>query len=228
MATVLLVRHGQTHANASGILAGTAPGVQLDDTGIHQVESLASALSGLQPQVIVSSPMERTLHTAKIISDGLTVSDYLPKIQEDDGLIECNYGSWTGQSLNELSQHDMWRAVQDHPSSVVFPGESGESLLSMQHRAISCIRHWNDLLGPDSTYIAVSHGDVIKSIIADALGMHFDHFQRIVIDPGSISIVRYSQLRPFVVATNASGLDVSRLLKSGAADNSDAAVGGGV
>lgn len=228
MTTVLLIRHGQTHANASGILAGTSSGIDLDETGIQQVTDVALALKGLRPQAIISSPMERTIQTAKIIAESLADADYQPKVQEERGLIECDYGQWTGQSLQDLSQHDMWRAVQDHPSSVVFPGETGESLLGMQGRAIASIRRWNDVLGADSFYIAVSHGDVIKSLIADALGLHLDNFQRIVIDPGSISVVTYSTLRPFVFATNATGQDASRFLKAISSTSTDAPVGGGV
>jgi probable phosphomutase (TIGR03848 family) len=227
MATVLLIRHGQTPANASGILAGTSPGIQLDDTGIQQISDLSKALKGLVPQAIITSPMERTVQTADIIAQGLSTSEFDPQIQHEPGLIECDYGSWTGRSLAELAHHEMWRAVQDHPSSVVFPGESGESMQHMQNRAVASIRRWNDLLGPDSLYIAVSHGDVIKSVIADALGMHLDHFQRIVIDPGSVSVVRYATLRPFVVATNASGEKASRFVTAASDQGSDAPVGGG-
>ncbi len=227
MATVLLIRHGQTSANVSGILAGTSPGVPLDDTGVQQITELAKALKGMAPQALITSPMERTVRTADILAQGLSTADLPLQIQHEPGLIECDYGSWTGQPLAELSQHDMWRAVQDHPSSVVFPGDSGEAMSHMQSRAVASIRRWNDVLGPESLYIAVSHGDVIKSIIADALGMHLDHFQRIVIDPGSVSVVRYASLRPFVVATNASGERVSRFITAAAEHGSDAPVGGG-
>ena len=227
MSTVLLIRHGQTHANASGILAGTSPGVLLDDHGIQQISELAESLAGLVPQAIITSPMERTVQTADIIAKGLASEGFQPQVQREPGLIECDYGQWTGQSLAELSAHDMWRAVQDHPSSVVFPGETGESMLGMQNRAVASIRRWNDILGPDSLYIVVSHGDVIKSVIADALGMHLDHFQRIVVDPGSVSVVRYSALRPFVLATNTNGERVSRFVKAASEKGSDAVVGGG-
>jgi probable phosphoglycerate mutase len=171
--------------------------------------------------------MERTAQTADIIAQGLASAGCVLQVQEESGLIECDYGSWTGQPLADLANHELWRAVQDHPSSVVFPGENGESMSSMQNRAVTSIRRWNDLLGPDSIYIAVSHGDVIKAIIADALGMHLDHFQRIVVDPGSVSVVRYSTLRPFVVATNASGERVSRFVRAASDQSSDAPVGGG-
>lgn len=227
MATVFLVRHGQTQANANGILAGTSPGVDLDETGVAQVSALAVALHGFKPQAIVASPMERTLQTADILAKGLLQEDYQPQVQQDAGLIECDYGSWTGQPLIELTKQELWRAVQDHPSSVTFPGDTGEAMAVMQSRAVAAIRAWNDLLGPDSSYIAVSHGDVIKAIIADALGMHLDHFQRIMVDPGSVSVVRYSPLRPFVVATNSSGERVSRLIQAASEKGTDAAVGGG-
>jgi probable phosphoglycerate mutase len=141
--------------------------------------------------------------------------------------MECDYGDWTGKQLSDLAKEDLWRAVQDHPSSVTFPGQMGESIATMQNRAVRAIRHWNETLGPDSVYIAVSHGDVIKSVIADALGTHLDHFQRIMIDPGSVSVVRYSTLRPFVLTTNSDATKIERFLTASRENGSDAPVGGG-
>lgn len=228
MSTVLLVRHGRTVANTEGVLAGRSPGTLLDDHGVDQVRSLAQALSAIQPSAVISSPLERTLQTAEIITEELTSrsgADFT--VVHEAGLIECDYGDWTGKSLSKLAEHSLWRAVQDHPSSVKFPGESGESLAAMQNRAVASIRYWNDLLGPDAVYIAVSHGDVIKSIIADALGVHLDNFQRIVVDPGSLSVIRYSSLRPFVLSVNGDGSKVGRLSAESQRTGSDAAVGGG-
>jgi probable phosphoglycerate mutase len=97
----------------------------------------------------------------------------------------------------------------------------------MQSRAVSAIRHWNDVLGPEALYIAVSHGDVIKSIIADAMGTHLDHFQRIMIDPGSVSAIRYSSMRPFVLTTNSDASRIERFISASLENSSDAPVGGG-
>jgi probable phosphoglycerate mutase len=153
-------------------------------------------------------------------------------LQEDAAFIECDYGSWTGRSLKELSKETAWKQVQGHPSSVTFP--LGESMMEMQLRAVRGIRQWNALIGPDAIYAVVSHGDVIKAILADALGMHLDHFQRLSVDPCSISIIEYAPLRPFVSRTNDNGEDLSalaakfsRIPKKRRAKSSDAAIGGG-
>lgn len=225
----MLVRHGRTSANSEGILAGRAPGTGLDEYGIEQARELGRVLGSFAPTALISSPLERTMQTAEIIASELSASgsgEY--KIVSEPGLIECDYGDWTGKSLADLTQEPLWRAVQDHPSSVKFPGATGESMAGMQSRAVAAVRSWNDVLGPEATYIAVSHGDVIKSIIADSLGVHLDNFQRIVVDPCSLSVVRYSELRPFVVSVNGDGNKVHRLMAQTKQSGSDAAVGGGV
>jgi probable phosphomutase (TIGR03848 family) len=228
MATVLLIRHGRTHANEQGVLAGTAGGTLLDDTGIAQASAIGTGLGLLKPNAIISSPLERTMQTASLIAEGLQQADSLAySIVQEPKLIECNYGDWTGKQLSDLTKEELWRAVQDHPSSVTFPGQSGESLAAMQSRAVTAIRHWNDVLGPEALYIAVSHGDVIKSIIADALGTHLDHFQRIMIDPGSVSVIRYSSMRPFVLTTNSDASRIERFVSASQENSSDAPVGGG-
>ena len=125
----------------------------------------------------------------------------------------------------------MWKVVQAHPSAAVFPGDQGESMAHMQHRAVSAIRDWNERLGPEAIYAVVSHGDVIKAILADALGMHLDQFQRIRVDPCSVSVVDYTPLRPFVGRTNDTGGSLDGLVRRPGRKRrrrtSDAAVGGG-
>lgn len=227
MTTVMLIRHGRTRANADGVLAGTTPGVSLDDHGVEQAKELASRLTDLTPTAIISSPLQRTMQTASILAQSLQSPSAEISVTEEPGLSECNYGDWTGQTLVDLSQHDLWRSVQDHPSSVTFPGQHGESMSFVQHRAVSTIRRWNDLLGPEALYIAVSHGDVIKAILADALGAHLDHFQRIVVDPCSVSVIRYTASRPFVVTMNSSGDSAERFVQAAHSGESDAPVGGG-
>ena len=118
-------------------------------------------------------------------------------------------------------------AVQDHPASVVFPGTDGESMANMAQRAVGAIRRWNDLLGSDAVYVAVSHGDVIKAILADALGMHLDLFQRIGADPCSVSVINYTPSRPFVLSINGNGSDVRRHVSVSHKIKDDAPVGGG-
>ena len=223
--TVVLVRHGRTTANASGILAGWSPGVLLDDHGTQQAVSVAERLSGIGLAGIVSSPLERTVQTAEAIESAQRPTK-IPRIHLDEQLGECQYGEWTGKELKKLAKDPLWKAVQSHPSSVTFPG--GESMTAMQQRATSAIRRWNDHFGEGSIYAVVSHGDVIKAILADALGTHLDLFQRICVDPCSISIIDYTKDRPFVLRSNDSGSDLS-FLKPGKkrSKTKDAIVGGG-
>lgn len=228
MTTVLLIRHGRTKANADGVLAGWTPGVALDDKGREQARTLGSRLADVPLAAVVASPLERTQETAELMLDGR--SDAVAR-HVDERVGECHYGDWTGGAIKDLAKDPMWKVVQSHPSAAVFPGADGESLASMQHRAVSAIREWNDRLGPDAVYGVVSHGDVIKAILADALGMHLDQFQRLMVDPCSVSVVHYTQLRPFVVRTNDTGSDLSGLRpppkRRRRRSSSDAAVGGG-
>ncbi len=228
MATVLLVRHGRTTANEKGILAGTAPGTDLDSRGIEQAQELSESLSGMEVSAIISSPLERTMQTAEVLAKNLVNKSGAPlEISREPALAECEYGDWTGRSLSELAQEELWRLVQDHPASVVFPGANGESMANMQHRAVGAVRRWNDLLGSDAIYVAVSHGDVIKAILADALGMHLDLFQRIGVDPCSVSVINYAPNRPFVLSTNGSSADARRHVHVAQKTKHDAPVGGG-
>ncbi|MEO6822345.1 MAG: histidine phosphatase family protein, partial [Candidatus Nanopelagicales bacterium] len=145
---------------------------------------------------------------------------------------------WTGQPLKTLSKDPMWKVVQGRPSAAVFPGAEGEALADMSARAVGAVRDWtakvNALNGPEAIFAVVSHGDVIKAVLADALGLHLDQFQRIQVDPASVSIVRYTELRPFVVRSNDNGGDLSGLVPPPAKGrrrsrrpSSDAMVGGG-
>lgn len=222
MATVLLIRHGRTSANAAGLLAGWSPGVFLDEVGTDQVRELAAHLAGIELKGIVSSPLDRTLETSQELARTLATEGRDVSIRIDERIGECHYGDWTGKALSELSEHELWPAVQAHPASVRFPG--GESLLDMQHRAVSCIRELNNDFGPEATYAVVSHGDVIKAILADALGMHLDHFQRIQIAPASVSVIRYTTARPFVATINSSAQGLSSSI--GMNSSPEATVGG--
>lgn len=225
MPTVVLVRHGRTEANASGVLAGWSPGVFLDEEGRKQAEVMASRLITVPLSHVVSSPLDRTVETADFLCSGRKV-----KRSVDEGFGECRYGDWTGKKLAALAKEPMWRVVQDHPSAARFPGADGETLSAMQHRAVSAIRTWNDVVGSDAIYAVVSHGDVIKAILADALGMHLDSFQRICVDPCSISIVSYTPTRPFVHRMNDTSQDpiTWKLPSKRKRRSSDATVGGGV
>lgn len=223
MPTVVLVRHGRTSANAAGILAGWTEGVDLDEHGVRQATTVGNRLSSLGIAGVVTSPLERTQQTARAIVDAHSTP--ITQFHVDDQVGECHYGEWTGQPLKNLAKDPLWKAVQSHPSSVTFPG--GESLPAMQHRATRAIRRWNDHFG-DGLYVVVSHGDVIKAIVADALGTHLDHFQRICIDPCSVSVVDYTKARPFVLRSNDTGSDLSFLKRRPKRSRkSDAMVGGG-
>jgi probable phosphomutase (TIGR03848 family) len=181
-----LVRHGQSTANAEGVLAGWSPGVELDDIGHDQAESAGRRLGEVRITGILTSPLEPCRQTAEAVAQ-FQRGDM--DVNTEVGLAECRYGDWTGQSVEILMKDPLWDVIQSHPSGVSFPG--GESLAGMQARAIAAIRRWNRKFGPTATYVAVTHGDVVKAVLADALGMHLDLFQRIRVDLGSISAVHY-------------------------------------
>jgi probable phosphomutase (TIGR03848 family) len=225
--TVILLRHGRTTANAGGILAGWTPGVQLDEVGAEQVRVVGERFAKVPLAAIVSSPLERCMQTAEAVAVGRDL-----QVQSDDRLGEARYGDWTGRAIKDLVKEPLWKVVQQHPSAAVFPGPEGEGLAQTQARAVAAVRSWNATLGPDAVWMACSHGDVIKAILADALGLHLDQFQRIVVDPASVSVVTYTETRPFVVRVNDTGGDVSALIppprrRRRAKASSDAVVGGG-
>jgi probable phosphomutase (TIGR03848 family) len=227
MATVILLRHGRTTANTGGVLAGWTPGVQLDEKGTEQVRAVAERLAPVPLAAVVSSPLERCQQSA-----GAVVAGRELEVQTDDRLGEARYGDWTGRPIKELVKEPLWKVVQQHPSAAVFPGPEGEGLAQTQSRAVAAVREWNAKLGPDAVWLACSHGDVIKAVLADALGLHLDAFQRIVVDPASISVVTYTDTRPFVARVNDTGGDVAALLpppkkRRRRAPSSDAVVGGG-
>ena len=235
--TVLLVRHGRTAANASGTLAGWTPGIGLDEAGRAQAQALAERLAAVPVAAVVTSPLQRCRETTDALvavpgPRGVPRPD--PVV--DDRLGEARYGDWTGRPLKELAKEPLWRVVQAHPSAVTFPGERGESMLAMQLRAVEAVREHDAAVakaqGEGAVWIAISHGDVIKSVLADALGMHLDAFQRIVVDPCSVSVVRYTPLRPFALRVNDTGGDLSGLVppppgrRRRRPASSDAVVGG--
>lgn len=235
MATVILVRHGRTTANTAGVLAGRSPGVRLDERGREQVARLGERLAGLPLRGIVSSPMVRCRETAAAIAGR---QQREARVERESALAEVDYGEWTGGTLKTLSKEPLWRTVQAHPSAVTFPG--GESMSGMAARSVAAVRRWDARIaaehGDDAPWVAVSHGDVIKAILADALGIHLDQFQRIVVDPASVSVIRYTPDRPFVVMSNTHDGDLGflapppptrRKRRTPAGGAGDAAVGGG-
>lgn len=224
MATVILVRHGRTTANTAGVLAGRSAGVGLDAVGQEQARRAADRLAGVSLASVVSSPLERCRQTARRIVRGQSSP---PRTVVDRALTECDYGQWQGRALADLAKEPLWAVVQAHPSAAVFPG--GESLAAVQARAVAAVRRHDAAVeeahGPGAVWVAVSHGDVIKAVLADALGMHLDLFQRLNVGPASVSIVRYGRSRPDVIATNTDAGDLSWLASAGPV--ADAPIGGG-
>lgn len=221
MATVLLLRHGRTTANAAGGLAGRQP-VELDGHGRDQAARVGARLRELPLAAVVTSPLIRCRQTLD-----LALPDAKPV--EEEGLIECGYGDWEGRPLAELSKEPLWPVVQQHPSAAVFP--NGEAMAAMSARAIAAVREHDRRVtaehGPDALWLACSHGDVIKAIVADALGLHLDEFQRIVADPASITVIRYTPVRPFLVRLNDTSDLTSLIPREKSVPASDAVVGGG-
>ncbi len=263
MTVVLIVRHGLTSSTGKA-LTGWLPGISLDDRGRAQAVAVAARLAQVPLAAIVSSPLDRCVQTASIIAaghgspaaaTGRTEADAASEpgpgglasangqvtggsdpiaVQLDERLGECRYGDWTGRPLRKLARDPLWRVVQAHPSAVRFPGPEGETMTGMQQRAVAAVRDWNARLGPGAAYLVCSHGDIIKAILADALGMHLDMSQRIQVDPCSLSVIRYTPLRPFVLAMNDTGADATALasyvrppVAARPAAQAEARVGGG-
>ena len=228
MATVVLVRHGRSTANSAGVLAGRLPGTTLDELGTEQARSAGVRLADVPLAGVLCSPSARCRETAQAM---LAVHPGPPEVEVHAGLDECDYGTWQGRTLADLSQEPLWGVVQRQPSAVTFPG--GESMRAMQQRAVDAVREHDARVeaehGPGAVWMAVSHGDVIKAVLADALGLHLDQFQRLHVDPASVSLVRYTSERPYVVATNTSAGDLGWLAPSGDEQAADAGavVGGG-
>ncbi len=230
MTTLILLRHGRSSANVAGVLAGRTPGVELDDKGREQADKLVERLAGVPVAEIVCSPLLRCEQTVA----PLAKDRGLVPVTEDD-LAEVDYGAWTGGALKTLAKEPLWKVVQAHPSAAVFP--EGEGLAGMQARAVAAVRSPDAPLaaapGPHAVWVACSHGDVIKSVLADALACHLDNFQRIMVDTCSISVIHYTPTRPFVARVNDLGGDVAGLIpptptrrRRTAPQSSDAVVGG--
>ncbi|TXL61336.1 MSMEG_4193 family putative phosphomutase [Aeromicrobium terrae] len=224
MATVILVRHGRSTANTSGVLAGRATGITLDETGEQQAARVAERLAAIPLVGVVSSPLERCRLTARAI---LERQEGGLELMTEPDVIECDYGEWEGQEIKDLAKQDLWTLVQTQPSSARFPG--GESLAEMQHRTVAAVRRLDAAFeaehGTSAVWALVSHGDPIKSVLADALGMHLDLFQRLDVHPGSASVVRHGTQRPAVIAVNTAEGDLGWLASK--PEESDARVGGG-
>ena len=226
--TVILLRHGRSTSNTAHVLAGRSEGVDLDEKGRQQAADLVDRVSELPIRAVVCSPMLRCRRTIEPLAAALGVEPIV-----DERFAEVDYGEWTGRKIGDLVKEPLWGVVQAHPSAAVFPG--GEGLAEVQTRAVAAVRDHDARLaeqhGGDALWLACTHGDVIKAVVADALGIHLDGFQRVSADPASMSVIRYTRLRPFVLHVNHTGPRLSSALTAAPpseaeAPPDDAVVGG--
>ena len=198
-------------SNTAHTLAGRSEGVELDEKGVSQADALAERLDGLPIKALVRSPLLRCRLTLEPLAAALGLEPLI-----DERLSEVDYGQWTGRQLGELVKEPLWSVVQQQPSAAIFP--DGEGLAQVQARAVAAVRDHDRRLaeehGADMLWVACTHGDVIKSVVADALGTHLDSFQRITADPASMSVIRYTPARPFVLHVNHTGAQLASALKA--------------
>jgi probable phosphomutase (TIGR03848 family) len=229
--TCLLVRHGHSSANGEGLLAGRLPGIHLTEAGRDQAARLAQALTGVPVVRVVSSPLERCLETATPLAAAAGV-----ELIVDQDLQECAYGAWTGRKLAELAKEPLWATVQDDPMEARFPEDpayAAESLTEMAQRVTTAVRRIDAEVreehGEAAVWVAVSHGDLVKAVLADATGSGLQHFQSYTADPASVSAVRYGTRHTFLLAANVITTDLSRFVPAPQSQpEGDAVVGGGV
>ena len=204
--TILLVRHGQT-ATTGSVLPGRAKGLHLADTGRAQAQRAAERIGELKRvDAVYCSPLERTRETAAPIGEAVGLRPVAER-----GLLECDFGEWTGAELKQLMKLPEWATVQRVPSTFRFPG--GESFGEMQHRIVSTLDRLR-AAHPGGTVVCVSHADPIKAALAHALGTHLDLFQRIVVSPCSVSIVSWSPFGPIALTVNSTGGSLAELAPS--------------
>jgi probable phosphomutase (TIGR03848 family) len=221
--TVILLRHGRSTSNTAHTLAGRSEGVDLDDKGREQAQGIVERIGSLPVKAIVRSPLLRCERTVEPLAAALGLE---PVVEER--LSEVDYGQWTGRKIGELFKEPLWAVVQQQPSAAVFP--DGEGLARVQARAVEAVREHDRRLAAehdgDVLWVACTHGDVIKAVVADALGTHLDTFQRITADPASMSVIRYTAVRPFVMHVNHTGAALTAALLAKPEPSGDAVVGG--
>jgi probable phosphomutase (TIGR03848 family) len=221
--TVILLRHGRSTSNTAHTLAGRSEGVDLDDKGREQAQGLVERIGALPVKAIVRSPLLRCARTVEPLAAALGLE---PVVEER--LSEVDYGEWTGRKIGDLVKEPLWAVVQQQPSAAVFP--AGEGLARVQARAVEAVREHDRRLAAehdaDVLWVACTHGDVIKAVVADALGTHLDTFQRITADPASMSVIRYTAVRPFVMHVNHTGAALTAALLAKPEPSGDAVVGG--
>jgi probable phosphoglycerate mutase len=205
MSIVLLIRHAHSQANEKGILSGQLPGVFLSSRGESQAENLSKRLAGIRVKSIHISPMERCQQT---IAPWLRDYAVTTPVKIVNDFVEVDYGTWSGKKLSTLSRQRLWKTVQSVPSQVQFP--AGESMTNMSERTSRALASLVKATG-NGLSIVVSHGDVIKSLITHALGLHLDELQRFVVDPASITILDFGDAKPRLLAMNDSTSNLAEI-----------------
>ena len=204
MSLVVLVRHAHSQANAAGILSGRRPNIALSEKGRTQAQELAIRLGELKVKELRVSPLQRCIET---IDPWVSTKSRIRRI-EDHGITEVDYGKWSGRTLRSLSREKLWKIVQENPSRVFFP--DGEGMANMQARAIESMHLAISSTGTGAV-VMVSHGDVIKALVAANLGMRLDDFQRIIIDPASVTVFDFSSKTPRLLLLNDSHTNIGDL-----------------
>lgn len=204
MSLVVLVRHAHSQANAAGILSGRRPNIALSEKGRTQAQELAMRLGELKVKELRVSPLQRCIET---IDPWVSTKSRIRRI-EDHGITEVDYGKWSGRTLRSLSREKLWKIVQENPSRVFFP--DGEGMANMQARAIESMHLALSSTGTGAV-VMVSHGDVIKALVAANLGMRLDDFQRIIIDPASVTVFDFSSKTPRLLLLNDSHSNIGDL-----------------
>ncbi|MFZ9926367.1 MAG: histidine phosphatase family protein [Candidatus Nanopelagicaceae bacterium] len=204
MGTVILIRHARSTANAEAILAGQSPGVRLDPTGLEQSKKLAHTLGAIPVSRVFVSPLERCMDT---IAPWLAEFGNGVSVQSEPRIIEPNYGLWSGRKLEELALESLWSDVQQNPAQVIFP--NGEKFMDVWERVHKFFIHLKEIASEDGTYIVVSHGDIIKFLIANILNIEFKNFQSLVVEPGSISIAQFVEGNARLLQYNRSEQDIN-------------------
>ena len=221
MTRILLIRHAHSVANQRGILAGRADGVVLTEQGVSQSEDLAKRLAGSKISKVHTSPLERCHLTIAPLVKSIPSKDR-PKIVVNNDLSEVDYGKWTGKKLSTLYREKLWKVVQNRPSAMYFP--AGEGLAQVQVRAMRAV---HSAAAEGGLQLLVSHGDVIKSIVAAVLGTHLDNFQKIVIDPASITVLDFDGTDFRVLTLNNTSTPIVDFAKTSAKKRAAKALLGG-
>lgn len=209
MGTAILIRHARSTANAGNLLAGQTPGVRLDPHGVEQSKALVETLGPLPIDVVIVSPLERCIET---IAPWIRAYGSNIPVHSEPRIIEPDYGLWSGRSLEELAEEKLWKSVQNDPQSVRFP--NGESFQAVWDRVSVFFQSLQERLQKEENVIVVSHGDIIKFLLAQALKMEFKDFQSIVIEPASISIINSAEKNSRLVQLNRSSNSIASMIAS--------------